>query len=256
MRKCVIAHADATRDDLQAGGFRYYAAFVTLTYAEVQGYQPEHVTQYLDRLRNWCGRRRVKIHYQWVLELQQRGAPHYHLLIWIPEGFKIPKPDAQGWWSHGSSNIQRALKGAGYLVKYVSKGNNACFSMPRGARLFGTGGAPAAKLARHRAGLPTWLRKKTPATSRAVRVPFEGWMCVETGEMFESPFSMRWGYDEKGQVVITVVERIQGEAAFAKSDVHGVCSTHEGDSDDEAYWDEQCRAERDAVESIRLGEGY
>lgn len=214
MRHAVAAHADATRDSLALGGFRWYAALVTLTYAQLDAYRPEQVTAYLNALRNWCARScngSYKIHFEWVMELQERGAPHYHLLIWIPEGRKIPKPDAQGWWTHGMSNIQRARNGVGYLVKYVSKGNNSCFSMPQGARLFGTGGDAPARLARHRAGLPRWLVAQIPLTSRAHREPFAGWVCDETGEVFRSPFGMRWGYDEHGNAVVVVVKRTEGD---------------------------------------------
>lgn len=216
MKHCVIGHSDATREHLLQGGFRYYAALLTLTYRDVDGYRPEHVTGYLNALRNWVGRRGWKLHYQWVLELQQRGAPHYHALIWIPEGQQIPKPDDSEMWTHGSSNIQRARNAVGYLVKYVSKGNNSAFTMLRGARLFGTGGGAAARLARHRAGLPRWLIEKMPITSRAHREPFAGWVCNETGEIHRSPFGMRWGYDEQGRSIVEVIKRTEGEASWAK----------------------------------------
>jgi len=216
MRHCVVAHADATKEQLLHGGHRWYAAFVTLTYAAVDGWKPGHITSYLNLLRNRCSRRGFKIHCQWVSELQERGAPHYHLLIWLPEGEQIPKPDRSGMWDHGSSNIQRARKGVGYLVKYVSKGNNSAFTMPSGMRLFGTCGEAAARFARHRASLPRWLIKQIPAASRAHRVPFAGWVCDDTGEIFSSPYSMRWGYDDAGNAMVEVVKRVIGEAAFAK----------------------------------------
>jgi hypothetical protein len=217
MRRCVIAHADATKEYVLQGGHRWYAAFVTLTYALVDGWRPEHITAYLNLLRNRCSRRGFKIHFEWVSELQERGAPHYHLLIWLPDGQQIPKPDASGMWTHGTTNIQRARKGVGYLVKYVSKGNNSAYSMPQGMRLFGTGGDAPARLARHRAGLPRWLLAQIPGTSRASRVPFVGWACAETGEVFVSPFAMRWGYDEAGNAVVEVIKRTEGEAAWSRS---------------------------------------
>ena len=209
MRMGVIAHADATRAVLEEGGHRYYAAFVTLTYALVCGWQPCHVSEYLDRLRKWCARRSVDLHYEWVMELQERGAPHYHIVLWLPHGFKVPKPDDEGWWTHGYSNIKRATRPVGYLVKYVSKGNNSIYTMPRGARLFQTGGHKCAALARHRACLPKWLRDEVPA-GRARRV-IGGWVSVESGEFFPSPWSLRWGYDDRGRAFVTIFKRFSAE---------------------------------------------
>lgn len=216
MRHCVAAHADSTRDTLTQGGFRYYAAFVTLTYEDVDGYRPEHVTAYLNSLRNLAQREGWKLHYEWVLELQKRGAPHYHLLIWIPEGKMIPKPD-HGMWKHGHSQIARARNGVGYLVKYATKGDNEVHPMPHGARLFGTGGDAAARLARHRAGLPRWLVEKIAVGARAKRIPFVGWMCEATGEIYRSPYVMRWRYDEHGNAVVDVIKYQAGETSFAKT---------------------------------------
>jgi hypothetical protein len=120
------------------------------------------------------------------LELTKKGVPHYHLLLWVPLDFRFPKPDDQGWWPHGSTRIERAEKAAGYIVKYASKGDVEN-PIPHGARLFGTGGEPAAALARHRACLPRWLRVKV-ATGRARRVTGVGWLAVDTGEIFQSPY--------------------------------------------------------------------
>lgn len=217
MRACVIAHADATKNIVTQGGFRWFTALVTLTYALIDGYEPEHITAYLNSLRNWASRVGFKIHYQWVMELQQRGAPHYHLLIWIPEGHLMPKPDDSGMWKHGSSNVQRATRGVGYLVKYVSKGDNSLHPMPLGARLFGTGGDALARLARHRAGLPKWLREIIPSGGRAHRQAFAGWVCESTGEIHRSPFVMRWGYDDAGNAIVKVMKRIEEEPSWARS---------------------------------------
>jgi hypothetical protein len=188
---------------------------VTLTYAQRDVWEPRHVSEYLDRLRKWCARRRVKLHYEWVMELQKRGAPHYHIVLWLPEGFKVPKPDTQGWWPHGMSNIKRATRAVGYLVKYVSKGNNRIYAMPSGARLFQTGGDQAAALARHRACLPKWLRECIPQ-GRARRV-VGGWMSVDSSEFFASPYRMRWGYDEYGCAFVTIIKRVVVHRAVSAS---------------------------------------
>jgi hypothetical protein len=119
----------------------YRPAMITLTYAKVEDWQPEHLTKYLDKVRNWLARRGLKFHYVWVAELQKRGAVHYHIIVWLPRGQRLPKPDQSGMWKHGKSQIVWARKPVGYLVKYASKfEENQEFDFPKGIRLHGFGG--------------------------------------------------------------------------------------------------------------------
>lgn len=94
------------------GPKRFKPAMVTLTYREVDAFEPLHITKLLKCIRSWLARRGRKLHYVWVAELQQRGALHYHLLIWLPRGLTLPKPDKQGWWPHGSTRIEWARTNA------------------------------------------------------------------------------------------------------------------------------------------------
>lgn len=128
--------------------------------------------------------------YLWVAELQQRGAVHYHAVVWLPKGVRLPKPDKRGWWRHGSSNIQGVKRSAvGYLMKYVSKGGLGQF--PRGCRLCGSGGLDAPASAEfHYWRLPRYMREVMEIGQRAGRVPGGGWMCRETGEMRRSEFGL------------------------------------------------------------------
>jgi hypothetical protein len=187
MKKGVGAHADASREAMERGGHRVQPIMVTPTYAPGVDWHPKHITGLVNAFRDHFGYRSgKKLSYQWVMELTKKGVPHYHLLLWVPLDFRFPKPDDQGWWPHGSTRIERAEKAAGYIVKYASKGDVEN-PIPHGARLFGTGGEPAAALARHRACLPRWLRVKV-ATGRARRVTGVGWLAVDTGEIFQSPY--------------------------------------------------------------------
>lgn len=147
MRQSVLTSARLMSDDLPRGGFRYRPAMVTLTYRTVEDWQPQHVRQFLQRVRMWAVRKRFSLRYVWVAELQQRGAVHYHCLFWLP--FSIPRPDSRGWWPHGSSNCKWAKHSVGYLSKYCSKGNPHR-PYPKGCRIHGCGGLskPAARCRR------------------------------------------------------------------------------------------------------------
>jgi len=207
MRRVVIASADASRIAAQRGGSRLWAVFVTLTYRQAQGFgawSTRDVSEYVGRVRKWLARRSVALRYQWVLELQQSGRPHYHIIFWLPRGLKLPKPDTSGHWDKGASNIKEATQPVGYLVKYVSKGDTE-LAFPKGARLFGTG-APEAdvKLATHRAGLPIWLSEITDPNSRCTKVSRVGWVERATGAIFPSPYKLGWSRDSWGLVVVTV----------------------------------------------------
>jgi len=143
MRRAVTTAAAVLTEGLQKGGFRYRCVMVTLTYRPGVNWHPRHLPELLDRARKWLAIRRQKLRYVWVAELQYRGAVHYHLVIWLPRGLTLPKPDKQGWWPHGSTRIEWARKPVGYLAKYASKGDwsdGGGPRFPRGLRLHGRGG--------------------------------------------------------------------------------------------------------------------
>lgn len=205
MRRVVIAAADATRD---LPGFRSYAAFVTLTYRNGEPWRPEHVTRYVRRVREHLRRRGVTCRYQWVLELTQRGIPHYHVLFWLPRDVRLQKPDESGQWAHGSSRIERARRPVGYLVKYATKGGVECGVLPQGARLFGVG-APdrSVRFARHRAGLPAWLTDVCSPDEFVFRVTGVGWVERGSGAMYVTPFDMIFFRDPFGFVIVVVQQK-------------------------------------------------
>jgi hypothetical protein len=86
-------------------------------------------------------RRAVVARFVWCLELTKRLVPHYHVLVWLPRGLTIPKPDKRGWWPWGMTRIEWARRAVGYVAKYASKATPECMNaMPKGARTHGVGG--------------------------------------------------------------------------------------------------------------------
>lgn len=140
--------------------------FVTLTYADPDGWAANQVQRALVRFRAWCKKKGVRCRYTWVAEIQPKRAertgdhvPHYHLLAWLPQGLAMPKWDAVGWWPHGMSNREVARSGVGYLMKYLSKlGELSVF--PKGLRLYGIGGLDEqARRVRSWFNLPQWAKQ-------------------------------------------------------------------------------------------------
>ncbi len=166
----------------------YKPAMLTLTYREVDAFKPLHITNLIKCIRAWLDRRGFRLHYVWVAELQQRGALHYHVLIWLPRGLTLPKPDKQGWWPHGSTRIEWARNAVGYLCKYVSKFDSKN-GLPKGARLHGAGGFDAdGRDVRRWLNLPFWLKQLAGVGRRFVRVQGVGLAERETGVCVPSPW--------------------------------------------------------------------
>ncbi|MEX1143480.1 MAG: hypothetical protein WEC16_01460 [Anaerolineales bacterium] len=107
---------------------------VTLTYRNIEDWQPKHVTQFIRKVRRVLGL--GLLGYFWVAEMQQRGAVHYHVVLAVRHGARMPKPDEAGLWVHGLTRIELVRHVYAYLSKYLQKdGQKAKF--PRGIRTFG-----------------------------------------------------------------------------------------------------------------------
>jgi hypothetical protein len=159
MRRGVVTSARLHESALQESGFRYRAAFVTLTYRPGREWNRRDVSGFMHKLRGWAKARGIQARAVWVLELTQSGVPHYHAVVFLPRGYTLPMPDKQGWWTAGSSRIEWARKPIGYLVKYTSKGATGGKSMPKGARLWAvTGLVGEAKEVLKWWLAPAWLR--------------------------------------------------------------------------------------------------
>lgn len=145
------------------------AHFVTLTYRGVDDWRPDHLSKAMHRFRMHCKRFGIPCRYLSVAELQKRGAVHYHLLVWLPQGVAMPHWDQPTntprgrviapFWSHGMTNTQVARAGVGYLMKYVSKlDGDSCF--PKGIRIYSVGGLDhQSRAIRSWQNLPEWAKR-------------------------------------------------------------------------------------------------
>ena len=139
MKHGVITSARLLNEQATANGTRTRAAMVTLTYAPGQCWNPRHISETLAACRKWHNRLGIRMRYVWVAEMQQRGAVHYHIVFWMPRGYKLPKFDQRGWWPYGMSNAEWCRNAVGYVAKYASKGKDGP-PFPKGIRISGAGG--------------------------------------------------------------------------------------------------------------------
>ncbi|BAK77093.1 putative phage replication protein [Pseudogulbenkiania sp. NH8B] len=197
MKQAVITSGRLHQENATRRGFLTKSAMLTLTYRDDVEWSPRHVSDLLERLRKWLKRRGVKAcRYVWVLELTKRGRPHYHLIVWLPKGLTMPKPDKQGWWPHGMTKIEWAKRPVGYLAKYASKGQNVDaegneLRMPDGARIYGVGGLDAAQRDEKAWWLsPGWVRDLWEIEDRPRRAIGGGWFALKTGDWRPSPFEV------------------------------------------------------------------
>lgn len=173
---------------------------VTLTYADVAGWAAGDIRAYMTALRSILRGRLLA--YAWVLEVQRRGAPHYHVLLYVRKGTMIPMPDKSGMWRRGSSRVETA-RTPHYVAKYIGKEYQK-ETLPGSARMFAVWvnravvGKEAYLLFRMSA-LPGWFRKEVLEileTGRGVepgvwkRAKGGGWYLADTGEVFRSPWSL------------------------------------------------------------------
>ena len=112
---------------------RYWPIGVDLTYAPGRDWEPNDVRTFVRYFR------RQAVAHCWVAELQQRGAVHFHVILVVPRGHRIPKPDLAGLWVKGSTRVKllKWRKVGGYLADYVRKIEQKEGPFPRGLRLFG-----------------------------------------------------------------------------------------------------------------------
>jgi hypothetical protein len=184
MRRGVGNAAAVIHEQATKGGFRHRVAMFTATYRQVGQWRSDHLKECLRHIRRWVERRGHTFRYVWVAELQSRGAVHYHVLIWLPRGLTLPKPDKQGWWTHGSTRIEWARRAVSYVMKYASKGYGMHCQFPRGLRLHGRGGLDEAQRSVVRWWLlPRYVRQYfTEIGTRVSRAAGGGWLHAPTGE--------------------------------------------------------------------------
>ena len=211
MKRGVLTAGRLMQEEATGGGFRFRVAMLTLTYRPEASWDRRHVTHLIKSIREYLRRIGHRFRYVWVLENTQAGRPHYHLLIWMPRGITLPKPDTRGWWPHGFSRIEWARSALGYLAKYASKGSDQAF--PKGARLHGNGGlSPAGRSERAWWRAPNWVREVFSVEDRPRPAPGGGWVARRTGEWLPSPWRL---VDRAADWSWVVFERIEEAQACA-----------------------------------------
>ena len=232
MRYNVIASSTMLNADATRGGFRIEPVMITLTYQRVDQPRPEDVRTFIDHIRKWMKRRGETFRYAWVGELQKRGALHYHIVIWMPHGMRLPKPDVfrqlqrgpmgpgdigpqphTAWWPHGWSRIEKARNAVGYIAKYASKLkssiNYSGQTIPRGFRIFGIGGLDSEdRSKRSWCNLPGWLRDRTVPDDRCKRIIGGGWVERSTGDYWPSPFKVGRVTTIGGRTFVSIVPNL------------------------------------------------
>lgn len=203
LRRNILTSARLLRDSLNLDGFRPpFMAMLTLTYAPGVDWAPHHITDLNKCVREWLKRQGHDYPYVWVCELQKRGAPHYHVLIFVPRGIRLPKADKRGWWPYGATNIQAVRKPMGYLIKYLSKTGDELHRFAKGQRTHGSGGLSKADQIQRRWWLaPGYVRRKWPSYDANV-APAKGggWVSRVTGEHIASPWQF-CGFNALGAVI-------------------------------------------------------
>jgi hypothetical protein len=91
---------------------------VGLTYRPGDEYHPNHIRDFMSRVKRKLGD--GLLGYAWVSELQERGALHYHVCMYLRKGTRFPLPDKAGWWPHGASKVVTA-KSPYYMLSYTKK---------------------------------------------------------------------------------------------------------------------------------------
>lgn len=190
LKQNVITSARLHVEEATQGGFRGKWAMVTLTYRDDVKWKADQVTEFFHRIRQFAQRAAFKLRYTWVLELTKQGRPHYHVLVWLPKGRTLPKPDKRGWWTAGSTRIEWARNAVGYLAKYASKGIDLAqrVFIPSGARMSGFGGLnKQSRIELRWWKLPGWVREHWSTVCDVARTP-GGYVNRQDGEFLASRF--------------------------------------------------------------------
>lgn len=170
---------------------RWKVAMLTLTYKPDVDWTPGQVSGVVRHIRQYLRRKGIDMRFVWVQEFTKKGRPHYHMLLWLPLGVTLPKPDKRGWWPWGMTKIEWARNAVGYIAKYASKGDSLALPA-KGARMHGNGGLTDEALVEQRWWkLPGWLRDKVVPQDRVRRAPTGsggGFVNPGSGEVYKSPW--------------------------------------------------------------------
>ncbi|MBT2117205.1 hypothetical protein KK141_09250 [Dyella sp. LX-66] len=176
---------------------RWRRLFVTLTYARVEDWKPGHIGDFTRLVRKWfkrhCGGTRMRM--VWVLELQKRGAVHYHCMIWVRARDYFPNPHKRGWWPHGFAHVLSSKvtinRPVSYMAKYASKASvQQAMSVPKGARMYGVcGPTEEGKRVIRWWRAPVFVRDALGGAAD-IRKVLGGYMDKQTGEFVRSEWKV------------------------------------------------------------------
>ena len=167
---------------------KWRVAMITLTYAPEHDWRPQQISGCIRHIRQYLKRRNIGARFVWVMEFTKKGRPHYHLLVWLPFGFKLPKADRRGWWPYGMTKSEWARNAIGYIAKYASKGDSL-HQPEEGARMHGNGGLTGDALLEARWWkLPAWVREQVTPGDCARRLEGGGILIPATGEILATPW--------------------------------------------------------------------
>jgi len=167
-----------------------------LTYRPGCSWRPLHITEFITAVKKHL--KKKLLGYVWVAEMQKRGAVHYHVVLAVEKGERIPKPDIAGWWPYGSTTVEKKRRPLGYLMDYWSKIRQKR-GYPRGIRIFAVVWFPWASNGDSRFlvalwSLPGWVLSNIDPFVAVLerRLPrrwFNGWWCW-MGRWFRSPWRL------------------------------------------------------------------
>lgn len=184
-RKSILNASRLIGSRLQSARVRYKCCMVTLTYRKTDEWKAKHISAYIHLVRKYLSKRGHDLLGVWKLEMQKRGAVHYHVLLWLPKGVTLPFADKQGWWKHGQTNQIWVKNAYGYTAKYIGKDEHGL--IPKGARMFSLLGLTALEKREIRWwNTPEYIREAWPIEHDPVRAKGGGWLSRLTGEIKRS----------------------------------------------------------------------
>lgn len=133
MRKRVCAWAEVIKPiiDKNSG---CQMLMIGLTYRPGEEWKANDIREFIISFKKKVGVKNI-IAMARVGELQERGAVHYHIVVVVKRGIRIPKPDKSGLWRHGSSRVEVA-RSPFYLVSYTKKSYQKEGEFPKGLRMY------------------------------------------------------------------------------------------------------------------------
>lgn len=210
-RHRTITRARLLDEAVHLGGRRGRWLFVTLTYRDDEQWHAGDVRLFMQCMREWYRRRGVPLVNCWVMELTQRGRPHYHVVLWIPRHLHLPKPDKRGWWRKGLTRTETARNPVGYLAKYASKvpsysaETELMHLYPKRCRISGGSCFKGDSGREWRYWIaPAWARDGLAPGTDLRRAKGGGYVVVSTGELLRSPWQYQGLSPDGKHLVFTV----------------------------------------------------